>query len=369
MSRPMPDLQQLLEDYVVTTDAQRLVLGLWIVHTHFVHLCEQTPYLTITSPQKQCGKSRLMELLDLLVPRAWSCVLPSEAVVYRYIDATMPTLLLDEVDAIFNPKTAERHEGLRAILNAGHRSTATVPRCVGTSLTPQDFRVYSAKALAGIGTLPDTITDRAIPIRLQRKRRDERLKRFIRREVEAGATPIREAIHHWLFEKPTTDADGNPVPSLATWLATQRPSMPEELSDRMIEGCEPLVAIADRLGCGAEARAALVEILQAERQDSQENAELRLLRDLKGLFDTDPSTNALLTSAICLRLNADGWADWYDGMSDRHLAALLRPYGIRSKSVRQGDATGKGYHRDDFHEAWSRYLPPENGDAATATAD
>jgi hypothetical protein len=46
-----------------------------------------------------------------------------------------------------------------------------------------------------------------------------------------------------------------------------------------------------------------------------------------------------LTSAICLRLNADGWSDWYDGMNDRHLAAMPRPYEIHSKSVRQGNAT------------------------------
>ena len=72
----------------------------------------------------------------------------------------------------------ETESGLRAILNAGHRRGATVPRCIGVSSKPQDFNVYCAKVLAGIGVLPDTITDRSIPIRLARKRRSEHVERF-----------------------------------------------------------------------------------------------------------------------------------------------------------------------------------------------
>jgi Protein of unknown function (DUF3631) len=350
--RPLQKLQDLIGKYIVCSPAQRLVLALWIVHTHLADRFEQTPYLTVMSPQKQCGKSRLLEVIQLLVPRPWYTVIPSEAVVYRYVDASMPTLLLDEVDAIFNPKNAERHEGLRSILNAGFRQGATVPRCIGTNSTPQNFRVYCPKVIAGIGTLPDTITDRAVPIWLQRKTADERIERFFIRKASAEAEPIREGIARWAAEH-------------GEEIAAARPAMPPELSDRMIEGCEPLVAIADALGYGEEARAALVELLvTTERHDSQENAELRLLRDMKGLFDFDPNTHALLTSAICLRLNADGWSDWYGhGMTDRHLAALLRPYSIKSKSVRQGSDTGKGYHRSDFEDAWRRYLPV-NGDAA-----
>jgi hypothetical protein len=119
--RPLAKLQGLIEKYVVMTPEQRLVVALWIVHTHCVEHFEQTPYLTVTSPQKQCGKSRLIELLELLVPRAWSTILPSEAVLYRSISQNMPTLLLDETDAIFDTRYTDKYEGIRAVLNAGHR--------------------------------------------------------------------------------------------------------------------------------------------------------------------------------------------------------------------------------------------------------
>ena len=48
----------------------------------------------VTSPEKQCGKSRLIECLELVVAKPWSCITPSEAVVYRNINTNMPTMLL-----------------------------------------------------------------------------------------------------------------------------------------------------------------------------------------------------------------------------------------------------------------------------------
>ena len=121
-----------------------------------------TPYLAITSPDRQCGKTRLMEVLELLVARPWLIELPSEAVLYRTIHGSVPTLLWDEIDTVFNTRTADKYEAQRAVLNSGNRRGVTVPRCVGSSSKVSDFNVYSAKALAGIGTLPDTVADRSL---------------------------------------------------------------------------------------------------------------------------------------------------------------------------------------------------------------
>lgn len=343
--RHLDKLLGAIKDYVVMSDEQRLVVALWIVHAHMVEHFEQTPYLTVTSPQRQCGKSRLLELLELLVPRSWMAITPSEAVIYRYIDSSMPTLLLDEVDAIFAPKNGDRYEGIRAILNAGHRRGATVPRCVGTSLTPQNFRVYCAKVLAGIGVLPDTITDRSIPIRLQRKTRDEKVKRFRRRDVEAQATPIREALE--AFAAKYGEALGG-----------ARPELPDELSDRMQEGCEPLLAIADAIGYGVEARAAMVTLLTGDRADEKESAQLRLLASIRDIF-ASKDVPAISTNDLTMALQLDGWGadSWYGrGINAQDLAGMLRPYEIGPKTVRVSTGTAKGYRRDDFHEAWTRYL-------------
>src|SRR5207248_3547370 len=115
-----------------------------------------------------------------------------------------------------------------------------------------------------IGSLPDTIADRSIPIRLQRKTREERVERFRTREVIAECDPIRAGIEVWAAEN-------------AQKIADARPDLPEELSDRMQEGCEPLIAIADELGYGEEARSALVSLLGSDRLDSTETWQLKLL--------------------------------------------------------------------------------------------
>ena len=272
------DLVAFIRAYVVMTPEKLLVVALWVIHTHCVEVFEQTPYLAVTSPEKQCGKSRLLEVLELLAARPWPTVLPSEAVVFRMVDQRTPSMLLDETDAIFNPRMADRYEGLRAILNNGHRRRAKVSRCIGTSPDFAEFSTFCPKVLAGIGTLPDTIADRAIPIRLERKTRDEKVQRFFRRQATPVAEDLCRRVEEWRERR--ADAVG-----------AARPRMPEELSDRMQEGCEPLVAIADRLGWGDEARAALVALLTAERLDDSESMRLRLLRDIRTVFGARKARN------------------------------------------------------------------------------
>lgn len=347
--RLISDLVGFIGSYVVMSPEKLLTVALWIVHTHCINSFEQTPYLAVTSPEKQCGKSRLLEILDLLVARSWMAITPSEAVVYRHVDNTCPTLLLDEVDTIFNPRTADRYEGLRALLNNGHRRGAKVPRCIGTKQKIVEFSTFCPKVLAGIGTLPDTVADRSIPIRLERKTRDDQVARFIRREVQPHAETLFERIETW--------ADKN-----AAGLEGAVPAMPDELSDRMQEGCEPLVAIADALNFGVEGRKALVGLLTGERLDDQESMRLRLLRDLKAIFDKRPGSPSAFTESLIRELYAieeSGWSSYYArGFEARDLASLLRHYGIRSTTVRvkgKGDPA-KGYRRDDLQKAWERYL-------------
>ena len=53
-----------------------------------------------------------------------------------------------------------------------------------------------------------------------------------------------------------------------------------------------------------------------------------------------------------------GWIDG-KGITTRELGKKLSPYGISAKSIRiDGERAGNGYERDQFEDAWSRYLPP-----------
>src|SRR5688500_4179534 len=86
--------------FMAMPPAQVHAVVLWAAHTHVFQAFETTPFLAVTSPQKRCGKSRLLDVLELVVACPWRTVMPSEAVLFRKINAQRPTLMLDETDAI-----------------------------------------------------------------------------------------------------------------------------------------------------------------------------------------------------------------------------------------------------------------------------
>jgi hypothetical protein len=82
------------------------------------------------------------------------------------------------------------------------------------------------------------------------------------------------------------------------------------------------------------------------------------------------------TTTILNKLHTLDESPWADirgkPLNDRGLAARLRPYGIKSRTIRIGETTLKGYRRADFLSAWKRYLPPppeERNSRNTATRD
>lgn len=246
-------LSETIRRFIALAPAEADVIALWIVHTHAFKAAQDTPYLAITSAEKQCGKSHLLELLAMLVAEPWLTGSVSAAVLYRTIHETHPTLLLDESDATFNGNR-EFGEALRGVLNSGHRRGGKASRCeqtTGTNFVRRDFDTFCSKAIAGIGRLPDTVADRSLPIRLKRKPPGTEVARFRRREVQPEATALREQVAAWAAEWKAR-------------LADMRPVLPEALSDRQQDGAEPLLAIADAAGgeWAQRARAALVQVLR-----------------------------------------------------------------------------------------------------------
>lgn len=339
------DIVVFIRCYVVLPREQLIVTALWIIHTHTIEHIEQTPYLSVTSPEKRCGKSRLLEVIGMLSARPWFAITPSEPVVYRQVDKVTPTLLLDEVDTIFNARSTDKYEGLRAILNGGNRRGVTVPRCFGPKSEIREYKVYCAKVLAGIGTLPDTVADRSIPIRLERKTKDDRAREFRRRDVQPEADELRERVETW--------AEDHGVE-----VGAARPRMPDALDDRAKDGCEVLVSIADLLGCGTAARKALLTLYGTERMDDIELTRVRLLRDVRTVFGKkrrSMPTEALLSALV--DIDESGWAHYYGHIIEaRDLSALLGRYGVKPKNIRIKQTVVKGYKRVDLYKVWERYL-------------
>src|SRR2546423_14364457 len=115
---------------VLPSDAALAAVSLFVLHTYALDATEQTPYLLVTSPERQSGKTRLLEVLELVVLRPWRVAGASEAALFRKLEQDKPCVLLDEIDAIFGGNS-ESTEPLRALLNSGNRRGATVARVVG----------------------------------------------------------------------------------------------------------------------------------------------------------------------------------------------------------------------------------------------
>ena len=331
-----------------------VAVALWAAGTHCYGVAETYPILAFMSPVRRSGKTRGMDTVEPIVARPWRVIRPSESVLFRKIDRDRPTMMLDEVDAIWSEKN--EHEGLRAVLNAGNRRGTTVARTVskGKTFDLEDFAVYCAKLLAGIGRLPETVSDRAIVIHMVRKGVGDRVERLRTRDAFALGEPIGDAIAELLSE----------VDDLTLAPA----ELPVSLDDRAQDGWEPLLAIAKRAGGHWPERAVAAAVaLSSERDDiDDESLGIVLLRDIRtALGESTRLTTAQLIERL-LQIELAPWQDMYGKpITGRKLSRLLRPFGITPHR----DRVGSVYAASQFTDAWSRYLPSGSATSATSATD
>jgi hypothetical protein len=320
---------------------------LWAAHAHMVEHFHTTPRLAALSPEPESGKTRVLEILDTLTPNPMLIFSPSVAAIFRKLAQQQVTLLFDEVDTIFTARGKDdQNEDLRALLNAGYRRGASIPRCVGAQHDVQDFAVFAATALAAIGDLPDTVMTRSIVIRMRRRAAGEKIEQYRVRVHEAEGHALRDGLALWAAR--VGDAAGE------AW-----PSLPDGVVDRRAEAWEPLIAIADAAGGDWPERARVAAVADvAAHRDRAPSLGIRLLADISRAFG---NREVVSTSELLENLNAMDESPWGDlrgkPLDSRGLAMRLKRYGVASKTVRIGAATPKGYTREDLHDAWQRYLP------------
>jgi len=338
--------------FVSLTEPQARAVTMWVAHTHCFEAAVCTPYLTVNSPEKQSGKTRLLEVVRLLVCSPWFTGRVTAAVLVRKIDAKQPTLLLDESDAAFSGEK-EYAEALRAVLNSGYRRGGCASLCVGqgVNISYKDFSTFCPKAIAGIGKLPDTVADRSIPIRLKRAQRGK-VERFRERDAEPEAAQLQAMLAVW--------AQAN-----LDRLREARPAIPSELSDRQSDVCEPFLAIADaaRGDWPQVARRALVELCVGAQADDDSDG-TRLLHDVQSIFrdrELDEMASGQLCEALA-QIETSPWGEWNKGkpLSPSKLARLLKPFDIFPDRIGDRNSRVRGYKLSQFQDAFSRYIPPEN---------
>ena len=346
-----------LKKYVAFTSPHHPVaVTLWIAATYAIGAWQHATRLAITSPLKRCGKSRLMDITAYLSHKPQMCANASTPALFRSITDDPPTLFMDEADALFGTKkVAEQNEELRGLFNAGWQRGRPVLRCVGPQHNVAAFDTFAMACLAAIKSLPDTITDRAVNIPLQRRSPEEKVGRFRLRRDVAGLEGLGA--------------------SLGAWVATQiedlknaEPAMPVE--DREADAWEPLIAIADAAGGDWPKRArAACRVLCASTDDSDKELDVLLLCDIKAIFE-EAGQEFLSSTDLVRKLRGVEESPW-DAfeLTPNRLAHRLKPYQVRSEH--NTARTARGYHLESFAGAFSRHirLEPSKCPEAGPTSD
>ncbi|MFK4530137.1 5S rRNA maturation endonuclease (ribonuclease M5) [Bradyrhizobium japonicum] len=358
----LADLYKFLGRFVVyPSDHAQVAHALWIVHTHAMEAWDSTPRIAFLSPEPGSGKTRALEVSELLVPNPVEAVNVTPAYLFRKVGAEdgLPTILYDEIDTVFGPK-AKDNEEIRGLLNAGHRRGAVAGRCVmrGQTVETEEIPAYCAVALAGLGWLPDTLMSRSIVMRMRRRAPSETVEPYRRRDEIDEGRELRGRLAEWAAVK-------------SKILYAARPAMPVGIEDRNADVWEALFAIADVAGGDwpKRAREAAVALIASGRE-KEPSLGVCLLSDLRTVFG---EAEALFTEAILSALHALEEAPWKDlngkGLDSRGLGLRLRQYGIKSKQIRDGMTTKKGYPRADLADAWARYLPSSRPSETSETAE
>ena len=349
--RPHPypvDIEQVLGEmvstikkYCVMSEEEAQAISLWIASSYLINSFRIFPKLTLVSPERRCGKTTALEVIEALCRDPMMVSNVTSAVIYRCTKEHQPALLIDEADTFIKNGSLD----MNGIINSGHnKSGATIMRCVGDESKPTTFSTWMPMILASIGNLSDTIMDRSIVIKLRRKKATESVAR-VPSNLKDNLKPIREKIARWCLDNQANVASSQIDP-------------PDIGNDRAQDNWVPAFAVAALSGPHWEKLCD--KSYRALTQPIEQELPTILLGDIRSILkgkQKDKISSAQLQVELAM-LEDSPWQALPDGkkLSGVFIARLLRPYGIHSRDIRFSEGVKKGYKREDMEDAFERYL-------------
>ena len=331
----LADLEAYLSSYVIFPPGTVTIIALWVLAAWAVTIWCRFPHLILWSPQRRCAKTRTLELLRYLCPRAVFGPSVSAAALYRLVAAYSPTMLIDEAQWLNDPHS-ETARAYRELLCGGIERKAVVIRCSGPDNEATAYSVYGPKCLALIGR-PEAVTaDRSICVVMQRKALAENIEPWRSRMVEDRGLALARRAARWVKDA-TSQLEG-------FYDTDQFFGLGNERLDELLAPMRAVAQATDPSRLQAlETWAKAADAVDLE----DEPFEIRLLAALRDAFG---DAEFLATMKILPLLeNAE------IKIGRRHLGTYLRGYGVHSRKNKAG--TCRGYLRSDFEKVWKRYLP------------
>jgi len=261
-----------------------------------------------------------------------------------------PTFLIDEAEKL-GGKNADKE--IIGLLNQGYRRVGMVQRLreKNGDYVVEEFDAFGFRALAAIGSIWDTIIDRAVVIPMKRKPKAEKRKRYNGRLVEGEGKELSRKICRFVQDHDRAFGE----------LHVNTPR-PDWLSDRGCDNWSALLAVAQLAGevwlqKALDAAKALNHV--AEDGDRAE----QLIHDTRQVFIDEENPEAISSGELVEALRALESSPWGDfnkgkGITTHKVSAMFRPFGIRPHQDR--DSSGKkirGYWLKDLIGVFERYPP------------
>ncbi len=339
---PIDDMVDLLKHHCVLKDTEVDAIVLWVLASYLINSFRIFPKLSLISPEKRCGKTTTMEVIQSLSKEGVLVSSISPAALFRITEQLQPTLLIDEADTFVSNGSQE----LTGLLNSSHtRSGSTVVRCVGDDHQAKPFSTWMPMVLASIGDLPDTVMDRSIVINLRRKKPHEQAAR-LPVDLNDIKTPLRDAVQTWCH-------------SIESSIHSTSVNIPRLGNDRAEDNWMPLFTIAEVVGGDWPIRCE--RAAKALTKPAELELPTLLLVGIKEFFEAHRS-NRVSSKQLVDELCKDATGPWQDcnngkRLSQNQVAKLLRTYGIGTKNIRFDHAVSRGYEQIDFTDTFDRYLP------------
>ena len=343
--------------YTVLPEGGDVALALWCMGTYCMDAFKIFPKLCLSSPEKRCGKTVTLEVLNGICNRALLASSITQSVLFRAVEAWSPTLLIDEADTFISS-----NDEMRGIINSGHtRSTAVVLRSeeIGGKWVPTRFSTWTPMAIAMIKLPPDTILDRSVLIGLRRKLTSERLEK-LPFDLFDDYVDLRRKAKRW--------GDDHMGP-----LRNHDPESPNLNNDRATDNWYSLLCIADVLrGDWPQlARRSMIALNQGKTED--DGVGTMILTDIRSILEYGECTRISSSDLInrLIEMEDRPWPEWGrgKGLTAAGLARLLKPFGIKPIKMKFGAQSRRGYQVEDFRDAFLRYPSPLEPPLQTGTVD
>jgi hypothetical protein len=345
----LQELVDVLRRYVFMTIYQAVAVALWTVCSWLHEAITHCPLLFVTSAEADSGKTTLLGVLSFLVRRGMTNVEISGPALFRSIKKWQPSFVIDEADDCFS-----RNNDLRSVINSGWTRGSGVIRCNPETNEPELYSTFAPKVIAMKGRkLPDTTLSRSITIEMVRQRPDESERRqdFNHLDNETFARLRSQLVR---FASDNVEA-----------LTNASPETPSGFHNRRRANWMPLLAIAELAG-GQWKTAAweAAQAIEATHDTFDPSIGVQLLAAIKDMFD-EQNTDRLKSQTLRATLIEDQTGPWVafgkdrkQAISESAIARLLKPFGIRPRTIRFADETAKGYQlawfEDVFQRTWQK---------------